>query len=263
MRDAEFPDFSAMLEDIAEFYPTAKTPTPGFKAMYFRALRDASLAQVRAGFDAHLRDPDPKRASYMPLPTHILANIAALEADDGRPGAEEAFAIALRTTDERESFVWSDETREAWGIAAVVLAGGDKVGARMAFKEAYTRLVDEARQARRPVRFSLSEGFDLASRRIAHESGVAAGLLLPPPEDADQALQLEGPPVTLPVLFDMAPPTFRERLRALRDSLVKRVEPESEDAKQRQRTDQLRRESIARVAEHESRLNLEPQDWRN
>lgn len=65
---------------------------------------------------------------------------------DGRPGKDEAWAIAMTTNDEFETVVLTDEIQLALAAAKPVLDAGDKVGARMAFNSAYERLVGQARE---------------------------------------------------------------------------------------------------------------------
>ncbi len=95
--------------------------------------------------------------------------------DDGRPGAEEAWA--LMPLDEAQSVVWSDEMSEAFGICGPLLDRGDKVAVRMAFKEAYGRLVAKARDAGKPVRWTPSLGHDARGREAAVQAAVQAGRL--------------------------------------------------------------------------------------
>lgn len=85
--------------------------------------------------------------------------------DDGRPGPEEAWA--LMPLDESQSVVWTDEMAQAFGVALPLLDSGDKVAARMAFKEAYTKAVAEARDARRPVVWTPSLGHSKDGREGA------------------------------------------------------------------------------------------------
>src|SRR4029077_5764846 len=64
--------------------------------------------------------------------------------DDGRPGAEEAWAMLSTVLgNEQASLVWTEEMREAYGV--VRLVADDPIAARMAFKERYTTLVSAAR----------------------------------------------------------------------------------------------------------------------
>ncbi|MCK1782904.1 hypothetical protein L9Z73_00540 [Pseudomonas sp. TNT11] len=84
---------------------------------------------------------------------------------DGRPGKDEAWAIAMTTNDEFETVVLTDEIQLALSAAKPVLDAGDKVGARMAFISAYERFVRQSREDAKPVNWHVSVGFD-ANRRI-------------------------------------------------------------------------------------------------
>lgn len=80
--------------------------------------------------------------------------IARLE--DGRPGAEEAWAMLPR--DEASSVVWTEEMSAAWGVALPLLHAGDQVAARMAFLERYRTLVQSAREHAKQVKWMPSLG---------------------------------------------------------------------------------------------------------
>lgn len=82
--------------------------------------------------------------------------------DDGRPGAEEAWAMIPR--DESGSVVWTDEMRFAYGVAAPLIEEGDLVAGRMAFLENYRALVQKARDESIPVRWEPSLGWDARGR---------------------------------------------------------------------------------------------------
>ena len=95
--------------------------------------------------------------------------------DDGRPGPEEAWAMLPR--DEAATVVWTDEMAEAMGVAQPLLNQGEFVPARMAFKEAYTKLVQKARDARLPVKWTASLGHDPAGREQVLKEAVERGRL--------------------------------------------------------------------------------------
>lgn len=95
--------------------------------------------------------------------------------EDGRPGAEEAWALLPKS--EAESVVWSTEMAEALRLAQPLLDDGDRVGARMAFKEAYARLVAAARDAGVPVRWTASLGHEPRGRAAAVLQAVELGRL--------------------------------------------------------------------------------------
>lgn len=95
--------------------------------------------------------------------------------DDGRPGVEEAWAACPRS--ESVTSVWTEEMAQAWGVAAALLAEGDKVAARMAFKEAYLAAVQKARDATLPVRWWVSLGHDPHGREAPLIEAMRQGKL--------------------------------------------------------------------------------------
>lgn len=95
--------------------------------------------------------------------------------DDGRPGPEEAWA--MMPFDESQSVVWTDEMAHAFGIALPLLNDGDRVAARMAFKEAYTKALADARDSRRPVAWTPSLGHSKDGRDSVLMEAVSRGRL--------------------------------------------------------------------------------------
>lgn len=90
--------------------------------------------------------------------------------DDGRPGVEEAWAMLPK--DEAVSAVWTDEMSAAFGAAAPLLEIGDKVGARMAFKETYCARVNAARDNRQAPNWTVTLGHDPKGREVALAQAV-------------------------------------------------------------------------------------------
>ncbi len=162
-----------------------------------------------------------------------LADIIA-RLDDGRPGPDEAWAMIPRS--EAETVVWTDEMAQAHGMALPLLEAGDQVAARMAFREAYARLVTQARADRVPVRWMPSLGHDRDGREQPLREAVhlgrlqsdAVAKLLPPPTNT------EGPvagllanlakEVTVPGGSQSGADRMREELQKLRDILSKKEE---------------------------------------
>lgn len=95
--------------------------------------------------------------------------------DDGRPGVEEAWAMAPKG--ESESVVWTEEIAKAMTVVNDLLDAGDAVAARMAFKEVYQRLCQEARDKGIPVAWSVSLGWDAAGRESVIRAAVEKGRL--------------------------------------------------------------------------------------
>lgn len=114
------------------------------------------------------------------------------------PGPEEAWAIvSVSMRDEAVTIVWTDEMRQAFGIANAL--ADDPVAARMAFKEHYLQLIGEARALGEIPKWSVSLGTDTHSRESAIAEGVKQGRLsvayaqklLPHPEDPQTVQLLE------------------------------------------------------------------------
>lgn len=208
-RDAE--PFALMFDEVFGLYPQAKDATIGQKTMFFRALGAFTIAQVRAGFDGHVKDS--ARGKFPPLPADVIAQIETRATEDGRPGPEEAWAIASRANDENLTLIWTAEIAECWGICLSVLRGGDEVGARMAFKEAYTARIAKARQAGKRPAWHATLGHDAAQRDAALEQAYAAGLL-PPPE---RLKELPAPAHALSGKSKGVPGKVLKRLAALKD----------------------------------------------
>lgn len=127
-----------------------------------------------------------KELRTFPTVADILARI-----EDGRPGVEEAWAMIPK--DERDSVVWTGEMSEAFGAIRVLL-DSDAVAARMAFKEAYLKLLADARATRKPAKWSVSLGFDKRGREAALRDAVVKGRLsLDYVQAVDPEFQLEAP----------------------------------------------------------------------
>lgn len=118
----------------------------------------------------------------------------------GHPGPEEAWALVARgLADEGPTLVWTDQIREAFGVALGL--SDDPVAARMAFKECYTRLVAEAVERGGAPVWSASLGWDVNGRASPLIDAVAKGRLpghhalglLPPAEDvSERVLEIAG-----------------------------------------------------------------------
>ncbi|SPA44629.1 hypothetical protein [Cupriavidus taiwanensis] len=176
MHKTDYDAFAGMLDAIYSLH--GKTLPAEAKAMFFRAMSGFSLDVVRSAMDAHVRDS--QRGQFPPKPADLMAQIEGAAVNDGRPGPDEAWAIALRGLDEAETVVTTAEIMEAFGVSRAVLDGGDEVGARMAFKDAYARIVQEARRAKKPAGWTVSLGWDVEKRGEPVRKAVEAGLLPAP-----------------------------------------------------------------------------------
>lgn len=123
-------------------------------------------------------------------------------------GADEAWSLACQAMDESATVVMTDQITQAWAVARDVMP--DKVGARMAFREVYNRLIDAAKdQGQQPVWFA-SLGHD--------KQGREAPLL--------QAAQLGRLPMSQVQSLLPAPEAIAPKMQALVDELTKKSNPD-------------------------------------
>jgi hypothetical protein len=123
---------------------------------------------------------------FFPTVADILSRI-----EDGRPGSDEAWAMLPKS--EADSVVWTAEMREAYGIVRGLI-GDDQVAARMAFKEAYTRRVQEAREKNIAPVWEPSLGHDKRTHAAVLNRALEKGLL---PASQVRALLPEPQPTNL------------------------------------------------------------------
>jgi hypothetical protein len=157
----------------------------------------------------------------------IIEQIEKLQ-PDGRQGADEAWAMI--PMDEYTSAVMTQEMAEAMHIAQPLLDAGDKIAARMSFKEAYNRIVESnKRNGVKPSWFpSLGqdkEGRDtvLAEAVRLGRIGVDHAIGLLPPEKIAPMLQSAGKE-NLALEYKL--PSTEEtmgRIQAMKDALKSKI----------------------------------------
>lgn len=176
---SDYDEFAKLIDETYSLISAGKSVLPaGAKAMFFRSLERFPIETVRSAINAHVCDSS--RGQYLPKPADLIFQIEQAHGGDGRPGADEAWALALAASDEAETVVWTEEMRDAFAICQSVLNLGDEVGARVAFRDAYNRMVDQARHEVRPTKWCVSLGWDLAKREAAVLKASKAGLLPAP-----------------------------------------------------------------------------------
>lgn len=191
MQRGDFDEFARLIDDSYDMISVGtKSLSPAAKAMFFRAVAKYPLDVFRAALHAHLLSKD---GMFCPQPAHIIKQIEEMAQQDGRPGAEEAWAIALTSQDEADTVVWTLETAKAFTICRPVLESSGAISARKAFIEAYERIVAEARKQCVAPEWSASLGWDKERQTAALKRAESAGLLpaptvaalLPPPVGAE------------------------------------------------------------------------------
>lgn len=92
----------------------------------------------------------------------------------GHLGVEEAWSIVSKALkSDGVSIVWTDEMAQAFGPALALK--DDPVAARMAFKEAYTRLVQDSNAVNSQPVWRVSLGYDKPGRELALQEAVTKG----------------------------------------------------------------------------------------
>ncbi|MBF6029650.1 hypothetical protein ICY20_18025 [Pseudomonas sp. P115] len=227
---------------------------PGTAAMMAEDLCAYPVPAVKAALKACRFEVKGKLAM-----ADILQRV---QASDGRPGKDEAWAIAMTTNDEFETVVLTDEIQLALAAAKPVLDAGDKIGARMAFISAYERFVGQARQDTKQVNWHVSVGFD-ASRRIQavtkavelkripreHGQKYLADLSIEPITEDGRALAgLITGAVTRPA------PALREKLQLVKESMLEMRAANAE------RKDEMRIDAANELADRRALLLKQARD---
>ncbi|MEE5088408.1 hypothetical protein V2J74_27005 [Pseudomonas alliivorans] len=192
---------------------------PGTAAMMAEDLCAYSVPVVKAALKACRFEVKGKLAM-----ADILQRV---QSSDGRPGKDEAWAIAMTTNDEFETVVLTDEIQLALAAAKAVLNAGDQIGARMAFMSAYERFVRLARDQAKSVNWRVSIGFD-ANRRVEAITSAVQMRRIPQERGQLYLADLNVVPITqdgqaiaglLTGQVARPSPGVREKLQAVKDSM--------------------------------------------
>lgn len=177
MRPEDKGDFTKLLAATMDVY--SRQITASFVDVFFSALTPYPLEVVREALNRHLQDPEAGR--FAPKPADVIRQVVTAKASDGRPGRDEAWAIAQKSMDEAEAVATSEEILEALSVARPLLEElNDKVAARMAFVEAYDRIVGQKRAAGEKFEWFMSLGSNKERRAPAIKAAQVAGLLSGP-----------------------------------------------------------------------------------
>lgn len=133
--------------------------------IFWECLKDYDIDAVCMAFQKHMRE-----SVYFPKPSEIINRISTAPK---HIGANEAWAIALKSMDERETVVWTEEIAKARAIAWDVWITGDSIGARMTFIETYNRLIANANTPK----WSACLGDDASRLAPAITKAIDQGLL--------------------------------------------------------------------------------------
>lgn len=150
---------------------TGKSPDDALTQAWWHALEDLPISAVLAGLDQCLRTETGR-----PVPGKIRQIIDG-QLESLWLSADCAWSQALVSQDEFMTVVWTEEAATAFADAKPLLDSGDKIGARMAFKATYERMVRNAVARRNLPKAKISFGWSKAHRKEALERAVSEGLL--------------------------------------------------------------------------------------
>lgn len=186
MHESDKLAFKELLEEHFGIYGTPCSKPVMRK--YWDHLRKYSLSDVTEALRRH--ELDPSEGKFVAKPAHIVGILEAAR-PNARPDVEEAWSIAVRSFDEANSALLNEEISEARAAAQPIMALGDEVGARMAFKSVYTKTVAVAEANGIPPRWWVSVGMDKDDKKQVVQEAVRLGRL--PAKALDEFKALPGP----------------------------------------------------------------------
>lgn len=168
MQESEFQDFQRSWLKATAFFD--KDMDSEALRVMFGILRRFQLDEVRQALLSHVSHPE--RGRFYPKPADIIAAIAASTPESDRwPTPNEAWAQCPKS--EHDSAMLTAEHVQAYAVCD----GLDAIAGRVAFIEAYTRIVEAAKARLEKPKWFLSQGADPIGREQAITDGVRRGLL--------------------------------------------------------------------------------------
>lgn len=230
MTDADIDQFFELLDatyDLMGKTPAAKIISAGSKALFFEALREYPIEQIRVAMAAHVRE-----GTFTPVPNDIRVQINKRVTNQWL-SADEAWARIPKAQPPQMMYIGGKAIRDwrsaepppcllnqvtatAMAVAQPLLDEGDDVAARMAFRAAYNRLMEQEQLAGRAPQHFLSPGGTEDQRQAVVAEGVRQGLL--PQSAAPDVKVLERPT-----------PMGMKQIRQIRAMIAARPLPTPED----------------------------------
>lgn len=169
MTPADRPTFSAAL---AIAFEVARQPAPpkAIFDVFVRLLTPYPINAVTRAIDLHMASSE-----FAPTPAALLKHLEF--AGPQRLAADEAWPLALASNDEASTVWLTDEILQAFDSARDLVAAGDEIAARMAFKAAYTRVTEANRLAGIAPAVIRSPGLDRTTDAAADQKAIALGFI--------------------------------------------------------------------------------------
>ncbi len=159
-------------------------------AIYWELLSEYEFHDVEQAFKKHLQTN-----KFFPAISEIIEHIPAAQ-KSSHIGADEAWSIAKVAMNDANTVVTTDQIIEAWGIAYPLYSERDETAARMAFRDAYNRIIKTAPE--NPKWFA-STGGDKAQIAGVIAKAIALGRL---PKGSDEKHRIIGQETTVTALLN-------------------------------------------------------------
>jgi hypothetical protein len=172
MNEQKIEQFFELLDAVSEQCGKPKKSMAA-KALMMDVLAEHAFENIKGAIHAHLRDPEC--GMFDVTTAHIQSQIKRAQEQDGRPCADEAWAIAIQLDDEQKTVITNDDINKAWGFVCEIMP--DQTAARMAFRKHYNRVCDDARTRSETPNWFPSVGLDSYSRDHVLKDGIKRGLL--------------------------------------------------------------------------------------
>lgn len=151
--------FATLMTGLSDYYRIEISKA--VMALYWEGLKRFDFEAVERAMWAHTQNTD--NGQFMPKIADVV-RILQRDADNQWLGADEAWALVPKS--ESDSAMLTDEIAQAIAAATPLLEVRDKVAARMAFKDCYTRLVEKAKAEGRAPHYFPSFGTEPSGRVV-------------------------------------------------------------------------------------------------
>ena len=159
--------FKTRLDDLYELYGK-DSPSPVVLQQWLDALQNYDMETIHKALLYLV-----KHDKFLPKPADVIGLIGQF---DGRPTSDEAWAIAMNQSDEEASVTTNDEIMLALSYGASdLIAHGDVMAARLAFRDSYNRVVIESRDIGKPLKWWVSVGHNVSLRNDEIDKAEALG----------------------------------------------------------------------------------------
>jgi hypothetical protein len=115
------------------------------------------------------------------------------EIDSAWLSPDQAWAVAVESTDENKTVIWTEQTAQAFGFVQALLEIGDKFSAARAFKERYAALVERAKAKWEQPKVCTSLGHDQEHRIAVVQQAQHLGLIAHAPQEVVHLVESKQP----------------------------------------------------------------------